>query len=273
MVLWKKGAKGVCPKCGFVIEDINDKFCTNCGWKISGIQAIKAKTEKENELTIQNHELKRKYLEENAEKHKNEFKHSIHDIKSSKDDFGQLMQDHQQSNQTVQKEMPEKTRKLLAKYGLMDCNHIFECTIEEMRYTTFSNTNERNVQRGFVGVYDDKLVIAKQGVFIKSDLGSRVIYFKNVAAIDYDERGIFGLSRNLIINMKSQEHVQLKNINNDDSLIVVDTFNKFMETDNKVEVAQNSISITDELLKAKELLDAGLLTMEEFEKLKQKLLQ
>ena len=46
-----------------------------------------------------------------------------------------------------------------------------------------------------------------------------------------------------------------------------------METDNKVEVAQNSISITDELLKAKELLDAGLLTMEEFEKLKQKLLQ
>lgn len=141
-----------------------------------------------------------------------------------------------------------------------------------MRYTTFSNTNQRNVQQGFVGVYDDKLVIAKQGVFIKSDLGSRVVFFKNVAAIDYDERGVFGLSRNLIINMKSNEHVQFKNISNNDSLIVIETFNKFMEVDNQPQAVEET-NVMDELLKAKELLDEGLLTNEEFAKLKEKLLK
>lgn len=226
MKWFKDGTKGICPECGNEIEDVNDKFCSNCGWKISGMKAIKARNEKENEL------------------------------KSSGDI----------------KEMSDKTKKLLEKYGLIDSNHFFECTIEEMRYTTLSNTNQRDVQHGFVGVYDDKLVIAKQGVFIKSDLGSRVLYFKNVAAIDYDERGIFGLSRNLIINMKSNEHVQFKNITNNDSLIVIETFNKFMEVDNQPQVVEET-TVMDELLKAKELLDAGLLTDEEFARLKEKLLK
>ncbi len=225
MKWYKDETKGICPECGCKIEDINDNFCSNCGWKISGIKAIKAKTEKQNEL------------------------------------------------QNPKKQISDKTKKLLEKYGLTGSNHFFECTIEEMRYTTFSNTNQRNVQHGFVGVYDDKLVIAKQGVFIKSDLGSRVVYFKNIASIDYDEKGIFGLSRNLIINMKSNEHVQLKNINNQDSLIVVDTFNKFMEMGGEVPTVEKTSNLMDELLKAKELLDANLLTREEFEKLKQKLLQ
>ena len=226
MKWFKEGTKGICPKCGNEIEDVNDKFCIYCGWKISGMKAIKARTEKENEL------------------------------KSSGDI----------------NELSDKNKELLEKYGLTDSNHFFECTIEEMRYTTLSNTNQRNVQHGFVGVYDDKLVIAKQGVFIKSDLGSRVIYFKNVAAIDYDERGVFGLSRNLIINMKSNEHVQFKNIADNDSLIVIETFNKFMEVDNQPQVVKET-NVMDELLKAKELLDAGLLTDEEFARLKEKLLE
>lgn len=226
MKWFKDGTKGICPECGNEIEDVNDKFCSYCGWKISGRKAIKIRTEKENEL-----------------------KSSVNS-----------------------KKLPDKNKKLLEKYGLTDSNHFFECTIEEMRYTTFSNTNQRNVQHGFVGVYDDKLVIAKQGVFIKSDLGSRVVYFKNVASIDYDERGVFGLSRNLIINMKSNEHVQFKNIANNDSLIVIETFNKFMEVDNQPQVVEET-NIMDELLKAKELLDAGLLTNEEFAKLKEKVLK
>lgn len=238
MKWFKDGTKGICPECGNEIEDVNDKFCSNCGWKISGMKAIKALTEKENGL------------------------------KSSGD-----IKENELTSNSGSKELSDKTKKLLEKYGLTGSNHFFECTIEEMRYTTFSNTNQRNVQHGFVGVYDDKLVIAKQGVFIKSDLGSRVVYFKNIASIDYDEKGIFGLSRNLIINMKSNEHVQLKNINNQDSLIVVDTFNKFMEMGGEVPTVEKTSNLMDELLKAKELLDANLLTREEFEKLKQKLLQ
>lgn len=226
MKWFKDGTNGICPECGNEIEDVNDKFCSNCGWEISGRKAIYAKKKKESELTS------------NGES----------------------------------KQFSDKDKKLLEKYGLTDSNHFFECTIEEMRYTTFSNTNQRNVQHGFVGVYDDKLVIAKQGVFIKSDLGSRVLFFKNVAAIDYDERGVFGLSRNLIINMKSNEHVQFKNITNNDSLIVIETFNKFMEVDNQPQVVKETNAL-DELLKAKELLDAGLLTDEEFAKLKEKVLK
>lgn len=93
-----------------------------------------------------------------------------------------------------------------------------------------------------------------------------------MTTIDYDERGIFGLSRNLIINMKSNEHVQFKNITNNDSLIVIETFNKFMEVDNQPQVVEET-TVMDELLKAKELLDAGLLTDEEFARLKEKLLK
>lgn len=79
MKWFKDGTKGICPECGNEIEDVNDKFCSNCGWKISGMKAIKARNEKENEL------------------------------KSSGDI----------------KEMSDKTKKLLEKYGLIDSNHFF----------------------------------------------------------------------------------------------------------------------------------------------------
>ena len=50
MKWFKDGTKGICPECGNEIEDVNDKFCSYCGWKISGMKAINARTEKEKGL-------------------------------------------------------------------------------------------------------------------------------------------------------------------------------------------------------------------------------
>ena len=171
------------------------------------------------------------------------------------------------------KELSDKDRRLLEKYGLTDSNHFFECNIEEMRFTTISNTNQRTFEKGFVGVYDDKLIIVKQSFWLKSDQGARTIHFNNVASIDYDARGILGASRNLIINMKSSEHVQLKYIDEVDSQIVVDTFNEYMKLKSEPQTVEKTTGIMDELLKTKELLDEGLLTEEEFARLKEKLLE
>ena len=64
MRLFKRNTKGVCPECHSVIEDVNDNFCANCGWKISKIQAIKMKNglknKKENTKSISRKEEEKK---------------------------------------------------------------------------------------------------------------------------------------------------------------------------------------------------------------------
>lgn len=77
MGFFKKKKKGLCPECGNEIENINDNFCSNCGWKISKFKAIKTRIDKESELKTKSHN-------KNAEKHKQEFKQSIHELKNLK---------------------------------------------------------------------------------------------------------------------------------------------------------------------------------------------
>ena len=56
MGFFSRKTKGVCPECHSVIEDVNDNFCANCGWKISKIQAIhtkeKLKSEVKNDVNV-----------------------------------------------------------------------------------------------------------------------------------------------------------------------------------------------------------------------------
>ena len=88
MRFFKKNAKGVCPECHSVIEDINDNFCSNCGWKISGLKAIKTKTELENREKREKHNKRQAEHEAKAQQHKQDFKESIQGLKSLKFDLG-----------------------------------------------------------------------------------------------------------------------------------------------------------------------------------------
>lgn len=74
MGFFSRKTKGVCPECHSVIEDVNDNFCTNCGWKISKIQAIKTKNDLERNKKENTNNISRKEAEEKAE----ELKKKIH---------------------------------------------------------------------------------------------------------------------------------------------------------------------------------------------------
>ena len=88
MRFFKKNTKGICPECHSVIEDINDNFCTNCGWKISGLKAIKARTELENREKREKQNIRQAEHEAKAQQHKQDFKESMQGLKSLKFDLG-----------------------------------------------------------------------------------------------------------------------------------------------------------------------------------------
>lgn len=169
---------------------------------------------------------------------------------------------------------PEKEIKLEEKFGIPFQNRKwFECTIEEMRFSTISNANNRDVQHAYVFVESTFLEIIKESVFLKSKMGARKIYFENIAGIDYDSRGKLHLSNNLIINLKSSEHIQLKNINENWSKYITDKYEQYLfnKNSNNVQSRERGNDV-DDLMKYAELYEKGLLTKEEFDLMKSKLL-
>lgn len=167
--------------------------------------------------------------------------------------------------------------KLEQKFGVPFQNRPwFECTIEEMKYSTFSNTNTRNVDTAYVIVESAYLDIFKESVFLKSNMGSRRIYYENVASIDYDARGRLHLSNSLIINLKSSEHVQLKYVPDDAVQYVTAMYEQYLcgganvvETTPQISDGTSNI---DDLMKYAELYEKGLITREEFDLKKNELM-
>ena len=172
----------------------------------------------------------------------------------------------------------EKEMKLEEKFGVPFQNRAwFECTIEEMKYSTFSNTNTRNVDTAYVIVEGAYLDIFKESVFLKSNMGSRRLYYENIASIDYDARGRLHLSNSLIINLKSSEHVQLKYVSDEAVQYVTAMYEQYLcgGGNNVVETTPQSSdggSNIDDLIKYAELYEKGLITREEFDLKKNELM-
>ena len=160
---------------------------------------------------------------------------------------------------------PEK--ELEAKFGIQFQNRTwFECTIEEMRFSTISNANNRDVQHAYVFVEPTFIEIIKESVFLKSKMGARKIYFENIAGIDYDARGKLHLTNNLIINLKSSEHIQLKNISENWAQHITEKYEQYLSNKNNPNVqTRESGNNVDDLMKYAELLEKGLITKEEFD--------
>ena len=184
----------------------------------------------------------------------------------------ELLAKRKQNNENKKNEFEEK-------FGISLADKLwFKCSIEEVKYSTFSNQPVRNIDYAYVIVNEDNFEIYKESYWLKSNMGSRKLYFYNITSIDYDARGKLHASSSIIINTKSAEHVQLKFVTKDNFDLMNNAYESYLEkTHNPQQTApiQQNISTTsaaDELLKYAELYEKGLLTKEEFDMKKSELL-
>lgn len=170
----------------------------------------------------------------------------------------------------------EKEQKLEQKFGVQFHDRAwFKCTVEEIRHSTFTNVNRREVVDGYVFVEDTYLEIIKESVFLKSKMGTRKLFYDNIASIDHDARGRFHASSNLEIYLKSSDKVQLKFVTDDMVELVTRKYNVYMENktnNNNEEIGNSTNSNVDDLVRIAELYEKGFLTKEEFETKKKELL-
>lgn len=154
----------------------------------------------------------------------------------------------------------------------------FKCSIEEVKYSTFTNQPVRNIDNAYVIINEENIEIFKESVWLKSNMGSRKLYFYNITSIDFDARGKLHASSSAIINTKSAEHVQLKFVTKENFDLMNNALESYLNKTHKPQQTapiQQNISTTsnaDELLKYAELYEKGLLTKEEFDMKKAELL-
>ncbi len=296
--LFMKGEKMdkiTCKNCGAILN--NDAiFCTECGTKIQNELKIRTvedfsnielydeivrtgaplQSEEELKAIIENYNknvnmFKKKGVRQLLLLYKTNLKFSQKRLGAAARSQENVVNPQNEYTQEGINKFAEEEAKLEEKFGTQfHGKRWFRCTLEERRYSTFSNTNDRRVETGYIILNDDYLEICKEGVFIKSNLGSRKVYLKNVASIDFDKRGIFDLSSSVVINFKSSEFVELKNISKEDAESLVELYEDFINRDNAP--VNNTVSSADELMKYAELYEKGLLTEEEFNQVKKDIL-
>ena len=172
-----------------------------------------------------------------------------------------------------------KKQEIEEKFGVdLTDKQWIQCSIEEVKYSTFTNQRQRNFDNAYVIINEDNFEIIKESVWLKSNMGSRKLYFYNLTSIDYDARGRLHASSSVILNTKSAEHIQLKFVTKDDFDLLNNAFESYLEKTHNfqqtVPLQQNvsTTSTADELLKYAELYEKGLLTKEEFDLKKSELL-
>ena len=166
-----------------------------------------------------------------------------------------------------------KQKEIEEKFGVDLTNkQWFQCTIEEIKYSTFSNQPQRNIDNAYVIINEDNFEIIKESVWLKSNMGTRRLYFYNLTSLDFDARGRLHASSSVIINTKGAEHVQLKFITKDDFDLMNNAFESYLEKTHQPQQNIPATSSADELLKYAELYEKGLLTREEFDMKKAELL-
>ncbi len=233
-------------------EDINDFMGEEYSEKYNKyLKDSKAKNlEKEKEKARKEEEKRIKNLEKERENARKEEERRIKNLEKRK----------------------EKVMNLKEKFNIdFTGKKWFECTIEEVKYSTFSNQPRRNVDTAYVVIDDDCIVILKESVFIKSNMGSRQIFYDNISSIDYDARGLFHLSNGMIINTKSAEHIQLKYVSEENYNLVHDAFEKYKRKPLETTIISQS-NKADDLVKYAELFEKGLISEEEFNELKNEII-
>lgn len=148
----------------------------------------------------------------------------------------------------------------------------FKCSIEEIKYSTFQNQANRNYDYAYVIINNDNVEIIKESVWIKSNMGTRKIFYENITSIDFDARGKLHASSSVIINTKSAEHIQLKFVSEKNYILLNSAFEDYMKKPKETAIISKS-SKADDLVKYADLYEKGLISEEEFNKLKNEIIQ
>ena len=165
-----------------------------------------------------------------------------------------------------------KIKKLEDKFNIdLTGKKWFECSIEEVKYSTFQNQANRDYDHAYVIINKDNVEIIKESVWIKSNMGTRKIFYDNITSIDFDARGKFHLSSGMIINTKSAEHIQLKFVSEKNYNLLNDAFEEYMRKPQETPIISQS-SKADDLVKYADLYEKGLISEEEFNKLKNEII-
>lgn len=202
----------------------------------------------------------------------------ILDENSNQEVLQKRRETHEANSQKALTKKLNKKHEIEEKFGVnLTDKQWFQCTIEEVKYSTFTNQAQRNIDTAYVIINEDNFEIIKESVWLKTNMGSRKIFYYNITSLDYDARGLLHASSSVIINTKGAEHVQLKFVTKDNFDLMNNAFESYLEKMHKQQHApiQQNISTTsaaDELLKYAELYEKGLLTKEEFDLKKSELL-
>jgi len=200
----------------------------------------------------------------NLEKERKEEEKRIKDLEKQKE---KERKEEEKRIKDLEKQK-EKIRKLEEKFNVdLTGKQWFRCTIEEVKYSTFNNEPRRNVDTAYVIINNDYVEILKESVFIKSNMGSRKLFYDNITSIDFDARGRLHASSSMIINTKSAEHIQLKYVSEENYNLVHDAFENYIKKPSETTIISQS-SKAEDLVKYAELFEKGLISEEDFNKLK-----
>ena len=152
-------------------------------------------------------------------------------------------------------------------------NYDFSCSIDEVR-TNWRGVEKEDRRRCYVKVLEDRLILDKTGIMIRSDLGTRTIYFSDISSIDFDKSGMFHVTNSVKLIMRGGEFITLIHAGPKDYDLINNKWKLYKENQyNTKNLNSNSSQNTaDDLLKYAELYEKGLLTDDEFKSFKQKLL-
>lgn len=148
----------------------------------------------------------------------------------------------------------------------MSDNYDFKCRILEIRRNWRGSDNEY-INSAYVTIHEDNIELRKTGLVIKSDLGTTNFYYKDISSLTYDNPGLFHTTSNINILLYSGEKFVLQKVKVDDYEKIHEKWETFKKKPQKT-----NLDSSDSLLKYAELYKDGLLTDEEFNEIKQKLI-
>ena len=166
------------------------------------------------------------------------------------------------------KEKRDKIKKLEDKFNVVFTGKTwFECGIEEIKYSTFQNEARRDYDHAYVIINEDNIEIMKESPWIKSNMGTRKIFYENITSIDFDARGRRHASSSIIINTKSSEHIQLKFVDEKYYELLNNAFEDHIRKPKEIATISQS-SKADDLARYAELYEKGFISEQEFHELK-----
>ena len=233
------------------------------------IEKAKAKNLEKERKKAEKEEAKRiKELEKEKQKAEKEEAKRIKGIEKEKQ---RAEKEEEQRIKNLEKRKA-KIKKIEDKFNIdLTGKKWFECSIEEVKYSTFYNEPQRNTDTAYIVINRDNVEILKESIFIKSNMGTRKIFYDNITSIDFDARGKFHLSSGMIINTKSSEHIQLKFVSEKNYNLLNDAFEEYMRKPQETPIISQSSKAND-LVKYADLFEKGLISEEEFNKLKNEII-